>query len=323
MIVDAHLDIAWNALWEGRGFQSPSPRSYMVNREALAGAGYGLVFASLFTAPASARGFGSVIPLGYRTPHEAHMAGRVQVGYYRSIGLELITTREQLHAYMRTWRPGRIAAVLAMENADPIETPAQLPDWLSYGVRVIGPAWSRTRYCGGTNAPGGLTADGRLLLTAMQRRGVILDLSHMADASVRDALPMWRGPLVATHAGARALCPRQRQLRDSVIRAIGERGGMIGVSLYRGHLRPEGRARVEDVVAHVDHFAAVSGDIAHVGLGSDLDGGFSSADAAIRSLDGLRGLREALQRRFGRRHAEGIMGRHWLRFLQSALPAAA
>src|SRR5579864_2428820 len=272
MIVDSHLDIAWNALAHGRAFGDAPARGHVLSRRGLERAGYGLLFASIFTAPRSGRRMIADLPLTYDTPAEAHMMAQCEVGYIESLGLTLITSARELRAYVRDWKPGRLAAILAFENADPIETPAQLGDWHARGVRVVGPAWSRTRYCGGTNAPGGLTDLGRSLLRAMRRRAMVLDLSHMADRSLRDSLEMWTGPVVATHTGARALCPRQRQLPDDVIAEIGARGGILGVSFYSGHLRLDGRAGLKDVLAHVDHIARVAGDHAFVGLGTDLDG---------------------------------------------------
>ena len=321
MIVDSHLDIAWNALAEGRPFADAPAPGYLLSRRGLQRAGHGLVFGSVFTAPKRAPGFGSVVSLGYGSAADAHMMARCEIGYYESLALPIIRTAADLRRHLGDWRPGRLALLLAFENADPIETPAQLGDWFERGIRIVGPAWSRTRYCGGTHAPGGLTDLGGALLRAMRRRGVILDLSHMADRSLQESLELWSGPVVATHTGARALCPRQRQLPDGVIAAIGARHGILGISLYSGHLRRSGRAGLDDVVAHAEHIARVAGDPAFVGLGSDLDGGFGVDMAAIDDLDDLRTLRRLLSVRFGRGAADGIMGENWLRFLETALPA--
>jgi membrane dipeptidase len=321
MIVDSHHDIAWNALAEGRGFTGAPAVGYMVSRQALTDAGVGLIFATIFTAPVGTRWLH--LPYGYETAREAHLLGRSQVSYYESVGLQLIRTREELAAYARSWRPGQLAAVLLMENADPIETPRQVGAWFERGLRVVGPAWARTRYCGGTNAPGGLTDAGRSLLRSMRRWRLILDLSHMADRSVRDSLDLWDGPLIASHVGARALCDKQRQLPDDVIREVAARDGVLGVSLYSGHLRQQPPASIRDVVEHAAHFATIAGDTRFVGLGSDLDGGFEAALAAITSLTELGALRSAFSRRFGRAEADGIMGGNWLRFLATALPSGA
>ncbi|TMG64043.1 MAG: peptidase M19, partial [Chloroflexi bacterium] len=164
------------------------------------------------------------------------------------------------------------------------ETPAQLGAWTDRGVRIIGPAWGATRYSGGTGAPGGLTELGRQLLKAMRRKHVILDLSHMADQAVADAFSMWRGPIMASHSNARAIVPGDRQLTDDSVAEIARRGGVVGVSFYSHHLRSSGRATLTDVVKHIVHHARAAGGPEHVGLGTDLDGGFDARYAPIDSL---------------------------------------
>jgi membrane dipeptidase len=319
LIVDAHLDIAYNALAEGRGFEGPPAPRYLVSRQALDAAGVGLIFPTVFAHPRK-NDFAPAGPWSYDRPREAYLIGLAQVGYYRSLGLELLRTGAEVRTYRRTWRPGRLAGVLLMENADPLESPSQLPEWLDMGVRVIGPAWARTRYCGGTAGSGGLTAAGRDLLERMGPKGVILDLSHMADRAWRESLELYRGPVVATHGGARTLNPGQRQFPDALVSAVGERRGVVGVSFYSGHLRASGAARLDDVVRHLRHFADVTAGPEFVGLGSDLDGGFDASQAPLRKLTGLSGLASRLRRHFSAGQVDGIMGENWLDFLERALP---
>ncbi|HEX2647137.1 MAG TPA: membrane dipeptidase, partial [Candidatus Dormibacteraeota bacterium] len=249
MIVDAHLDIAWNAISAGRPFLGPPAKGYVVSRPTLLAAEVGLVFATLYTAPARA-----VRPMRtrfvYENPHEAYLMATAEVNYYRACDLPLIRDRAELAAYAGGWKKGKLAAVLLMEGADPIEDPSQLGAWTERGVRIIGPAWGATRYSGGTGMPGGLTDLGRQLLKAMRRKKVILDLSHMADQAVADALEMWRGPIMASHINARALVPGDRQVTEATVAEIARRGGVVGVSFYQHHLRATGRASLEDVVRH-------------------------------------------------------------------------
>jgi membrane dipeptidase len=319
VIVDAHLDIAWNAISDGRGFLQPPAPGYVVSRSTLVAAEVGLIFATLYCAPARARR-SMRTRFVYENAHEANLMATAQVNYYRSCGLELIGDRKVLSDYMRTWRKGRLAAVLLMEGADPIETPAQLGAWVDRGVRIIGPAWSRTRYTGGTGAPGGLTALGRQLLKAMRRKGVILDLSHMADQAVADAFELWRGPVIASHANSRALVPGDRQLADQTVAEIARRGGVVGVSFYSRHLRASGVAKLEDVVRHIVHHAKAAGGPEHVAIGTDLDGGFDTRHAAIDNLARLKELPARLRIHFNRSQVEGIMGSNWLGFLERSLP---
>jgi membrane dipeptidase len=319
VIVDAHLDIGWNAIAHGRGFLAKPAKGYVVSRSSLARGGVGLMFATLYTAPARA-GRSMRTRFVYENAHEAHIMAVAEVNYYRASGLELIGTRRELDAYVKGWRRGQVAGVLLMEGADPVETPAQLGAWTDRGVRIIGPAWGRTRYSGGTHAPGGLTALGVQLLKAMRRKKVILDISHMADEAVADAFELWRGPIMASHSNARDLVPGDRQITNATAAEIARRGGVLGISFYANHLRPSGLAGLDDVVRHAVHLARAAGGPEHVGLGTDLDGGFDARHAALQDTRQFADLRAKLRRAFTAEQVEGILGRNWLRFLRASLP---
>jgi membrane dipeptidase len=319
MIVDAHLDIGWNAISAGRGFLQPPAPGYLVSRSSLVAAEVGLVFATIYCAPARA-GRSMRTRFVYESPHEAQLMATAQVNYYLASGLDLLRTRDELSTYARDWRKGRLAAVLLMEGADPIEDPSHLGAWTERGLRIIGLAWGATRYSGGTGAPGGVTELGRQLLKAMARRKVILDLSHMADQAVADAFELWRGPIMASHSNARALVPGDRQVTDATVTEIARRGGIVGVSFYQKHLRSSGRATLEDVVKHVVHHARAAGSPEHVGLGTDLDGGFGVREAPIDGLTRLKELRASLRLHFNQNQVDGIMAGNWLRFLERSLP---
>lgn len=320
MIVDAHLDIAWNATAHGRGFDGPPAPGYLVSRQSLTAAGVGLIFATLYTAPKRANRAMRTRYV-YENEHEAHIMAMAQVNYYRAVGLPLIHDRAELAAYARGWRKGRLAAVLLMEGADPIEDPSQLGAWTDAGVRIIGPAWGGTRYSGGTGAPGGLTELGRQLLKAMRRKRVILDLSHMAQQSVGDAFALWRGPIMASHSNSRSLVPGDRQVSDETVAEVARRGGVVGVSFYAAHLRRSGKATLDDVIKQVVHHARAAGGPEHVGIGTDLDGGFDARHAPFDSVSRFKELEARLRLHFNRAQVEGILGTNWLGFLERSLPA--
>jgi membrane dipeptidase len=159
-----------------------------------------------------------------------------------------------------------------MEGADPIEDPSQLGRWVDAGVRIVGLAWGRTRYSGGTGAPGGFTPLGRRLLEAMARKKLILDLSHLAERAVREALEAWRGPVIASHSNARALAPGDRQLSDQTVAEIARRGGVVGVSFYKKHLGAEGRPNLDGVVSRSCTWPRRREDLSTSGLESTSTG---------------------------------------------------
>ena len=322
MIVDAHLDISWNAISAGRGFLAPPAPGYLVSRSSLITGGVGLIFATLYTAPARA-GRSMRTRFVYENAHEAHIMAVAEVNYYRSCGLQLIGDRAELEAYTKGWRKGQLAAVLLMEGADPIEDPSQLGAWTGMGVRIIGPAWGGTRYSGGTGAPGGLTELGVQLLKAMRRKRVILDLSHMAQESVDDAFKLWRGPIMASHSNSRELVPGDRQITDATAKEIARRDGMIGISFYQRHLRTSGRATLADVERHLLHLARAAGGPERIGLGTDLDGGFGSREAPIKDMSGLKELSTRLRKHLSKEQVDGVMGDNWLEFLDRSLPSPA
>lgn len=348
MIIDAHLDIACNALTIGREYTVPvhdirqreQPRDEDIATvslpDALAG-GVGLVFGTLFVAP---EGSASLSPLVYHTPEEAHQQARDQLAYYRTLAerpdMRVIEHRRDLAALLADRAVGQQVQgiVVLMEGADPILHPAQVTEWQALGVRIIGPAWKRTRYCGGTGDPGPLTDEGRVLMRKMAKAGVALDVSHMAEQSFWQALELFDGPVIASHSNCRAffeLFRLDRHLSDDMLRALIERDAVIGAVLYNKFLVDEWTVEIgkdavglDAVVRHIDHICQLAGNACHCGIGSDLDGGFGQ-EAIPRELDtivDLHRLADVLaDHGYSDADVQGIMGGNWLRKLGEILPA--
>ena len=126
---------------------------------------------------------------------------------------------------------------------------------------------------------------------------------------------------MSSHSNARDLVPGDRQITDATAAEIARRGGILGVSFYQHHLRIKGKATLDDVVKHARHLANAAGGPEHVGIGTDLDGGFDAKYAAMRDTRDLATLQRKLRRHFSAAQVEGIMGANWLRFLSDSLPA--
>ena len=110
--------------------------------------------------------------------------------------------------------------------------------------------------------------------TLWERKGyniVALDVSHLSDDGVRDALEFSTRPIFASHSNARALCEHTRNLTDDQIKAIIEKKGYIGVNFYSYFLARGRDAVLEDVFRHIDYIAQMGG-IDVLGFGSDFDG---------------------------------------------------
>ena len=118
----------------------------------------------------------------------------------------------------------------------------------------------------------GLSDLGRQAVAALNDCGVLVDLSHASEKTFYDAVDASRLPVVASHSSARALCDHSRNLTDDQIRHLAARGGVMNICLYSPFLASGRPATLRDVVRHINHVRDVAG-IAHVGIGSDFDGG--------------------------------------------------
>ncbi|USN98396.1 MAG: membrane dipeptidase [Phycisphaeraceae bacterium] len=175
-----------------------------------------------------------------------------------------------------------------VENADPITSPDDLGLWVEGGVVAIGLTWANQgRYASGNSVSpdgpeSGLTDLGRALVASMDELGVVHDASHLNDRSLADLFEATDRRVIASHSNSRALlADKQRHLTDDAIREIARRGGVIGLNLCSAFLDDrcwkDGRATIDDAVRLVEHVCEVIGDRRHVGLGSDMDGGFPAS----------------------------------------------
>jgi membrane dipeptidase len=350
LIVDAHEDVAWNTLALGRDVRRSALETRCLEEgtdvprrnglcmvglpEWLAG-GVAVVFGTVFVAPARR---GSREPHTYATAEQAHTLGRAQLDFYHRLADEddrvaLIGNRAHLDSVLTSWESGapQVGIVPLMEGADPVREPAEAEAWFERGVRLVGLSWSAgSRYAGGDAVPGRLTDAGRQLLAVMADLGLVLDVSHLAEASFFEAMDRFGGRIVATHANPRARVPGSRQLSDEMIRRLIERDGVIGIVPYNPFLQPgwtRGDAKdavtVADVAAAVDHVCQVVGDAAHVGLGSDFDGvfGAESTPAGLDTVADLARIGPALgELGYGEADVAAVLGGNWLRVLRAALP---
>jgi membrane dipeptidase len=215
-----------------------------------------------------------------------------------------------------------------MEGADPLRTPADISPWYDAGLRIVGLAWKRTRYAGGTGDPGPLTSDGVAMLKALDQSKIIHDTSHLAEESFWQLLDLTRGPVMASHSNCRSIVPTDRQLSDEMLRAIFARNGVVGINFFDKFLLPpdqygKRRATLNDVVTHMKHMCDLAGDAKHVAIGTDMDGGLGRNEIPIEietSAD-LPKLADTLSTEgFSDADIAGIMGKNWLEFFERSLP---
>ncbi|TVR94866.1 MAG: peptidase M19 [Trueperaceae bacterium] len=345
-MVDAHLDLAWNALQWNRDLRE-SVQVLRVREATEAGPGRGrntvalpelragavrLCFATVL-----ARSSGTVrAHVDFASAEQANAIALGQLAYYRALErgghVRVLSDRIALDAHVGAadaGDPGEpLGVVLAMEGADPILEPDDLGDWAAAGLRTVGLAhYGPGRCAGGTGTSTGLTDLGRALLPQLDRAGIALDLTHLSDAAFWEAIEAFEGPVHVSHGNCRALVPNQRQLSDDQIRAVAERGGVIGMALdawmlepgwVKGHSRRDG-VRLERVVDHVDHVCALTQSTAFVGIGSDLDGGFGT-EQSPEGLDTIADLARLEDLLTGRGYAPAdvarVMHGNWVRCVQ-------
>jgi membrane dipeptidase len=335
-IVDAHLDLSYNALDRGRDVTRPAVEQPMADNEIatvglpdLHKGGVGLICATIFCAPRK-----------YKTADEARALALNQLAWYRQqidegrlsfcgTGAAPVLTQENLHG--RGARATSVLpAILLMEGADAFRSADDVPEWFNSGLRIVGLAWGQTRAAGGTGAPGPLTDFGRSLIRAFDKAGIIHDLSHLADESFWQLLDLATGAVMASHSNCRAIVPTDRQLSDEMIKAIAKRDGVIGINFYDQFLqRPEHyrkqRCTLADLIAHIQHMADLLGTTKNIGIGSDMDGGLGREEipVEITTAADLPRLADALsQSGFSDADVLGIMAENWIKFFRRALPRA-
>jgi membrane dipeptidase len=168
---------------------------------------------------------------------------------------------------------GRIGILIGFQNADHFRTAADVETFHEVGQRVSQLTYnSRNRLgCGCKEAQdGGLTSYGAEIVAAMNRVGMVVDISHTAERTSLDAIRVSRQPVLITHSNCRALVAHPRCKSDKVIKAVAERGGVMGITVIPAFLKSGQPARIDHVLDHLDHVVRVAG-IEHVGIGSDAD----------------------------------------------------
>ena len=346
-IVDSHLDLAENVtlfgydltltIAERRARENRSERQATVSLPELERGGIAVAIATVtagFLAADVGEDFEPRSAL-YRTAEEAEAQALRQIDLYerweQQGRVRLIKSRADLDDHLRLWqRDRRPGLVLLMEGADPIVHVRDLPRWWQRGLRVIGLTYGDTKYGVGVASgsaqvrPGGLTQEGVAIMERMAEIGFLWDISHLAEAGVWQGLEMQYPYVCASHANARALTPTDRHLSDAVIRALSQRGGVIGMVLYNAFLEPRWRrdktirVTLEDHLRRQANHIASTGGWGCLGIGSDLDGGLGLEESPveINTIADLRKVGAVVPE-----HArEAVLSTNWLNFLRRSLP---
>ncbi len=329
LIFDVHLDLSLNALECNRDLTLPIEkiRAYESGMSDLKGRGMNTVTldemrkGGIGLCVATQIG-GCMKPRGpvacWESPGQAWGMTQGQRAYYEALcdlgEMCLITTLAQLEKHLSLWTDPIAAAaanapigyILSLEGADSIVTLDYLEKAYASGLRALGPAhYGRGRYALGHDQTGGLPVGGKELIRKMDELGIILDVTHLSDACFFEALEIYGGTIWASHSNCRALVDDPRQFSDEQIRLLIDRGAVLGAVFdgwmmvpgwIRGTSTPESTGvTLSHIADHIDHICQLAGNTRHVGIGSDLDGGFGREQcpldldtiADLQSLDGI------------------------------------
>lgn len=352
LIFDAHLDISMNAMEWNRDMRlpleeirrrelgmtdKPDRTRNTICLPEMRKARMGLCVA---TQIARYSGRFSKLP-GWASPEQAWAHTQGQLAWYRvmeELGeMVQLRTPSEVEAHAARWRTATdeemtklpIGYLLSLEGADSILSWRHLEKSRADGLVAIGPVhYGPGVYGHGTDDHGELTPKGRELLKEMARLGIILDITHLCDESFWDALDRYSGPLWASHHNCRALANWNRQLTDEQIKAIIDRGAVIGMAfdaimMVHGwtHMRSKPQdfnLKIERICDHIDHICQIAGNANHVGIGTDLDGGYGNEQTPmdLDSVTDLLSLVPSLTARgYSPADIENIFSGNFLRFL--------
>jgi membrane dipeptidase len=358
LIVDAHEDIAWNIMTFGRDYsvsvletreREENLTTPDINGHTMLGwpeyqlGNIALIFSTLFAAPRRTK-MGEWDTQCYASTKEAmEIYSRQLDEYYRLCDRHpekffLLSTKNDLQSVLDDWQDDekesrRVGLIILMEGAEAIAKMGELDVWWQRGVRIIGPAWTGTRFCGGTHEPGPLTSEGYDLLGGMAKYPFCLDISHMDEKAVLQTFDYYSGPIIASHSNALALLKgidSNRFLSDRVITGLLERNGVIGVIPFNTFLKvgwknenSRDEVGLEHLVAHIDYICQLAGNADHVGLGTDFDGGFGlqSIPKEIGSIADMKKIKPfLLEKGYSEEDVVKIMGRNWINVAQNIMP---
>ncbi|MEM8666456.1 MAG: membrane dipeptidase [Planctomycetota bacterium] len=352
-IIDAHLDLSLNALDYNRDLRKSVAeiRSGESGMDDLKGrrcgtvafpemrkAGIGLCVATQIA--------GCMKPPGpvavWDSPEQAWASTRGQLAWYRAMEqvgqMRQVCDTKQLDHHVEQWLSDPadtpIGYVLSLEGADSLRTLDDLHTAHGEGLRALGPAhYGVGRYAFGHDCEGPFPACGLDLLREMDHLKMILDATHLSEACFWQALEQYESPIWASHHNCRALVDDPRQLSDQQILALIERDAVIGMAFDVWMVVPGWKrgvtqhtdlpsAHMSDLVDHVDHICQLAGNCHHVGIGTDLDGGYGTEQTPA-DLDTIADLETFMQlvrdRGYGESDIEAICHGNFLRFLRSAL----
>ena len=306
-VCDAHIDTLSKMLKFGWDTFADIPADSHVTPDRLRRSAVDVAVFAIFTEK-----YEQASPPPARTLRMIDMAYSIAEKHSR--WLELATNMSEIN---KARRNGKTAIILAVENGIAIgKDLGLLRNYHRLGVRLMSIAWNHRNLLGDgvyhLRKRRGLTSFGREAISEMERLGMIVDVSHLNEKTFWDVVDVAKKPFVATHSNAISICKSPRNLNDSQIKAISERGGFIGLNFCTAFLDDSYEASIDDVVKHALHIAKVGG-IKVLAIGSDYDG-IEDTPRGLEHIDKMGRLVTALEKAgFSRADIDAITHGNFLR----------
>jgi len=313
-IFDAHCDVLWK-LWGNPKLTFAGQMSQTDGSSRLHAGASLLKQAGVFV-----QSFAIYIPPTVRPSHRFYTALEMIDLYRRQIigdESEWVPFRSAAD-FAWAEQKGRRVAILALEGAEAVQGDLLLLRTLYHlGVRVVGLTWNyRNEVADGVGEPhpGGLSDFGRRFVQELSRLRMLIDVSHLSEASFWDLLSIHPHPVIASHSNIFEVCKHPRNLRKEQVEAIFATGGCIGLTFVGEFVSERPSATLDDLLRHVERCFEWGG-VEQTAFGSDFDG----SDRLLHDLEHAghwHRLQEALLKRYKEEHVQGLMGENWLRLFR-------
>ena len=207
----------------------------------------------------------------------------------------------------RALEQGKRVAMLAIEGSAALGGKvSRVQEFYDKGIRFMTLTWNgKCEVADGcmVEKAGGLTEFGKKVVDEMNRVGMIVDVSHLAEKGFWDLVNYSNQPIIATHSNSKTICPHPRNLSDEAFKEIVRRKGLVGMNFYPMFINGKITATIEELIPHITHFLELGGEDV-IALGSDFDGATMPSD--LESVDKIENLYNKLIQYYGFRVAHKI-----------------
>ncbi|NLY46649.1 MAG: membrane dipeptidase [Tissierella sp.] len=238
---------------------------------------------------------------------------------------EIVTSIDEVNKAIENNKVGALPTIEGAYGINEENYLELLKQFYDLGIRAIAPTWNYSNHIGegcsraygdsdNTPSEGGLTNLGKKVIEEMNKLGILVDVSHLAEETFWDVIRISKSPIIASHSGVYNLKKHQRNLKDDQLKAIKENGGVVGVVLFPNFLSDKKEVYIKDFVDHIDYIVNLIG-IDYVGIGSDFDGAKMPLDLKDSS-EMYKITDELIQRGYDDEAIEKILGKNILRVLK-------